>query len=83
MKYLIDPHPRLGLLRFEGMPQNLGLILKNCQQIHSKGMKFSFQALYLDKNFRVLGFTKEFKPNKIGPYIDNCYYVVELPIGTI
>jgi len=73
----------IGLLKYNKMPNDTGLIFPNCKQIHSRKMKFSFQAIYLDKNLNVTGYNKNFEPGYVSKFRNNCIYVIEVPIGTI
>lgn len=60
-----------------------GYLIKNCQIIHSFFMKFSFDAVFLDKDFQVVALHPEFKPFRISKFIKKSKYVLELPEGSI
>ena len=60
-----------------------GYLIKNCKIIHSFFMKFSFDAVFLDKDFQVVALFSEFKPFRISKFIKNAKYVLELPEGSI
>lgn len=72
-----------GLLGLNSFTNFDGLLLINCRQIHSIGMKFIFDAIYLDKNYKILSKYSNIAKNKILPYNINAKYVLELPSGTI
>ena len=60
-----------------------GLLLENCRIIHSFFMRFSFDAVFLDKNFRVIALLPNFKPFRISKYYKKSKYVIELPKNSI
>ncbi len=70
-----------GLLGRNNLPANQGILLVNCRQIHTLGMKFPLDVVVLDKNLRVLDFSDNFPRNRIGRYYRRGYYVVELPVN--
>ncbi len=70
-----------GLLGRNNLPTNQGILLVNCRQIHTLGMKFPLDVVVLDKNLRVLDFKGNFSRNRIGRYYQRGYYVVELPVN--
>lgn len=73
----------IGLLGRKSFGDIDGLILSPCSQIHSFGMKFEFDALYLDKNYKIMALFENIKKNRILPYNFGTKYVLELPMGTI
>lgn len=60
-----------------------GLLFENCKIIHSFFLRFSFDAIFLDKNFQAIALYSEFKPFRISKYYKNAKYVLEIPKGTI
>ena len=60
-----------------------GLLIENCKIIHSFFMKFSFDAVFLDKDLKVIATYSNFKPFKISKFYSKSNYVLELPQGTI
>lgn len=73
----------IGLLGKKSFGNMDGLLLCPCSQIHSIGMKFSFDAVYLDKNFRIVALYENVGKNRILPYNVAVKSVLELPSGTI
>lgn len=72
-----------GLLGRDQLPQGQGLYLDHCQSIHSFFMRFPFDALFVDVQWRVLLAAEEVAPNRIGPVLWRARGVVELPAGVI
>lgn len=73
----------VGLLGRDKFDEIDGLLLCPCSQIHSIGMKFDFDAVYLDKNDKIIELCKYIKKNKILPYNIRAKKVLELPVGVI
>ena len=60
-----------------------GFFIENCKIIHSFFIRFSFDALFLDKDLRVIAMYSDFKPFRISKFHKKSKYVLELPKGTI
>lgn len=73
----------LGLLISPALPDKSGLVLQPCSSIHTLGMRFAIDALYIDHNNRVLHAIQSMKPWRIGPIDPYAAYVIELPAGVI
>ena len=71
---LNDRHP----LEFGG-----GMWIVPCNSIHSLGMRFTFDAIFLDKNLRVVHLVREMKPWRISKMVFSAHSVLELPAGLI
>jgi len=70
----------LGKKEFSGFD---GLLISPCRQIHSIGMNFKFDAVYLDNMYRVVALYDNIGKNRILPYNVAVSHVLELPVGTI
>jgi uncharacterized membrane protein (UPF0127 family) len=70
-----------GLMGREELEMGEGLLLKNCSSIHSFFMKMSIDAVYLSKDFKVLG-VETLKPWRIGAFYRYTAHVLELCAGT-
>jgi len=71
---LNDKHP----LEFGG-----GMWIVPCNSIHSFGMRFKFDAVFLDKKLRVVHLVREMKPWRISKMVFSAHSVLELPAGLI
>lgn len=72
----------IGLLRTAVLTENQGLLLKKCNQVHTFGMKFPIDAVFLSKDGDILHMEQEMGPGKISPHIKKAYWVLELKSGS-
>jgi uncharacterized membrane protein (UPF0127 family) len=73
----------VGLLRDTQLAHGDGLWIVPCNSIHSFGMKFIFDAIFLDKQQRVVHLMREMKPWRMSPLKFAAHSVLELPAGLI
>ncbi len=73
----------VGLLNDKQLEYGDGLWIKPCNSIHSIGMRFKFDAIFLDKNLRVVHLVPEMKPWRISKMVFSADSVLELPAGHI
>jgi len=73
----------LGLLRKPNLSEGEGLWIVPCNSIHSFGMRFEFDAVFLDSGKKVIGLYKHFRRNRISRIFWNARGVLELPAGTV
>ena len=73
----------VGLLCDKTLEFGDGLWIKHCNSIHSIGMRFKFDAVFLDKNLRVVHLVREMKPWRISKMAFSARSVLELPAGLI
>jgi len=73
----------VGLLRHQKLEDGDGLWIAPCNSIHSIGMRFDFDAIFLDKNLRVVHLVREMKPTRISKIVFAAHSVLELPAGLI
>ena len=55
---------RTGLLKHSGLKPGEGLWIAPCESVHSFGMKFSIDVVYLDRAKKVKKVRKEMVPRK-------------------
>ncbi len=72
-----------GLLGTDGLSPGDGLWISPCKSIHSFGMRFVFDAVFLGPDLKVLGKYERFRRNGISRVFWNACGVLELPAGTI
>ena len=72
-----------GLLRTDELAEGEGLWIHPCSSIHSLGMRFEFDALFLGPGGKVVGRYERFRRNRISRVFWNARGVLELPAGTI
>jgi uncharacterized membrane protein (UPF0127 family) len=73
----------VGLLRDKSLAHGEGLWIVPCNSIHSIGMHFIFDAVFLDKELRVVHLVREMKPWRASRIILAAHSVLELPAGCI
>ncbi len=72
-----------GLLGAKGLSAGEGIWICPCNSIHSFGMRFEFDVLFLDGGHRVAGLYKHFHRNRVSRIFWKARGVLELPAGTI
>lgn len=72
-----------GLLGKSSFQAGEGLLIRPCNGIHTFGMKFPIDAVFVDNNNCVIAVSKGLPPNRLTPLYLRASYVLELPTGTI
>jgi uncharacterized membrane protein (UPF0127 family) len=72
-----------GLLGTKSLPPGDGLLIDRCSSIHSFGMQYRFDALFLNKEGRVVHRVENMKPSRLSRHVFSSRAVLELPAGTI
>ncbi len=72
---------RTGLLKRQSLNRGEGLLIDPCEGIHSFGMKFAFDALFLDGDRKVLKVRASMPRRRISLCL-RAHCVLELPAGT-
>ena len=72
-----------GLLGRNSLPPGEALLLKPCNGIHTFGMRFAIDVIFLDRENRIVAVTKELPPNHLTRIYFHAASVLELPAGTV
>lgn len=72
-----------GLLGRDQLPGGHGLYLDHCQSIHSFFMRFPFDALFVDKKWRILHAIQAMPANRASRHVWRARGIFELPAGVI
>jgi uncharacterized membrane protein (UPF0127 family) len=72
----------VGLLTTPRLGENQGLLLSPCHSVHTIGMRYALDLVFLDKNKKVVKCVSHLKPNRAAS-ASGAYYTLELPSGTI
>jgi uncharacterized membrane protein (UPF0127 family) len=72
-----------GLIGAKELSSGEGIWICPCNSIHSFGMRFTFDAVFLDGENRVEGLYKNFRKNRLSRIFWKARGVLELPAGTI
>jgi uncharacterized protein len=78
-KFFLAPE----LLGRSSLERGEALWIPKCQGIHTIGMRFAIDVVFLDKNLKVVRAFGRIPPNKTGPVEMAAASVVELPAGTL
>jgi uncharacterized protein len=73
---------RTGLLKHSGLEPGSGLWIAPCEAVHSFGMKFAIDVVYLDRKKKVRKIRKEMVPRRLSACL-TAHSVLELPVGAI
>ena len=71
-----------GLMFAQSIPDNYGLHIKPCNQIHMMNMKFPLDIIYLSADGEIVHIDENMRPWKIGKTIKKAASVVEVNAGT-
>jgi uncharacterized membrane protein (UPF0127 family) len=72
-----------GLLGKDSMPTGSGLLIRPCKGIHTIGMRFPIDVVFLDRENVVLAMWKKLRPNRMTRLYYRASSVIELPAGTL
>ena len=72
----------VGLLNRSGLEPGEGLLLDRCYGIHTIGMRFAIDVLFMDKDYRVIRAVRSL-PAWRTCTVKKAVYVLELPAGSI
>jgi uncharacterized protein len=71
---------RTGLLHHESLPPGTGLWITPCEAVHTFGMKFPIDVVFLNKARKVLKIRANMVPRRISGCL-RAHSVLELPAG--
>ena len=71
-----------GLLGRKALVRGEGLWIKPCNGVHTFGMRFPIDVVFLDRQLRVIAVTQSLPPNRLTRMYINAASVLELPSGT-
>ena len=79
-----DPVRRfIGLLGQRSLSAESGMVLRDCSAIHTLGMRFAIDALYVDAQGLVVRVVSCLSPWRIGPVEPRADAIIELPAGAL
>ncbi len=74
---------RRGLLGREGIPEGGGMLIVPCRQVHTLGMRFPIDVVFLDEALRVVRLVVPLRPGRLSPFVLRSRAVLELPAGVV
>jgi uncharacterized membrane protein (UPF0127 family) len=72
-----------GLLGTRELPDGCGLLLDPCNGIHMFWMTYAIDAIFVDRDYKVVGLVSNIKPWQVSKVFRNARACLELPTGTI
>lgn len=79
-----NPWSRLkGLLFTKELPEGEGMLLTPCNSVHTIGMTYAIDIIFLDKKNKVRKIIENMKPNCLSPIDLRSFSVLELPANHI
>lgn len=72
-----------GLLGRQGLEEGEALWIRPCKSIHTIGMKFPIDVVFLDFDNRVIEIREKMPPNRLTKTFLKANTVLELPAGTL
>ncbi len=72
-----------GLLGRDSLPPGEALWLRPCKSVHTIGMKFPIDILFIARDNRVVGMEESIPPNRFSAFVFKAAGVLELPAGAI
>lgn len=59
------------------------LVIERCRQVHTIGMRFAIDVLFINKGGKVVRSCRNLEPGRISPVACRARAAIELPAGTI
>ena len=72
-----------GLLGKKSLSPGEGLLIRPCSGVHTFGMRFSIDVIFLDRSNRVIATMSALPPNRVSRMYLQASAVLELPTQTI
>jgi uncharacterized protein len=73
---------RRGLLGLDGLAPGEALIITRCRQVHTFGMRFPIEVVFIDRAGTVVG-SRRMQPGRVSRPCLRAREAIELPVGTI
>lgn len=72
-----------GLIGKTNFNKGEALVFKRCPSVHTFGMRFSIDLLFVDKDLKVMALVENLKPYAFTPFFAHASLTIELPTGTL
>lgn len=73
----------VGLLGHDHLDPGQALIIESCRSIHTWGMRFPIDAVFVDRDWRVVALQQGLRPGQITPWYWGASRVIEVPNGAV
>ncbi len=72
---------RRGLLGTDCLETGGGLLILPCRQVHTFGMRYPIDVVFVDESWAVRRVSHNMKPGRLGALVLSSRAVIELPAG--
>ncbi|MDD2211520.1 MAG: DUF192 domain-containing protein [Clostridia bacterium] len=72
-----------GLLKHQSLAGEAGILLSPCKQVHTIGMKFSIDVIFLSVNDQIVHIEHSMPPGKFSKYVRSADRVLEVKAGLV
>ena len=72
----------IGLLGREALPTGQALVIPRCDSIHTVGMRFPIDAIFVDQHWRVVKILSALRPGRVPLPAWRAWAVVEMAVGS-
>jgi uncharacterized membrane protein (UPF0127 family) len=72
---------RRGLLGTSSLPDGQGLVIVPCRQVHTFGMRYPIDVVFVDESWAVRRVVSRLRPGRISPLVLASRAALELPAG--
>lgn len=72
-----------GLLFKKPLKNGEALLIRGCKSIHTIGMRYSIDAVFIDESGKVISAIKDIPPCRFTPYIAGARSVIEFRSGLL
>lgn len=73
----------LGLIGQRALERGAGMWFDRCWGIHTVGVRFPLDVLFLAGDLRVVGFERAVRPGRLAVVNGRSTHVIEMPAGTL
>ena len=72
-----------GLLGHQPLGFGQGMLIRPCRWIHTFGMPFAIDVLYVSKDWRIVAVSENLRPMRIDRPVLRAWFVIEMAAGAI
>ena len=73
----------VGLLAHRELPAEEAMVFPGCSSIHTVGMRFPIDVIFVDREWRVVALREGLVPGRLVPPVRRAWGVVEASCGTL
>ncbi|MFP5299455.1 MAG: DUF192 domain-containing protein [Actinomycetota bacterium] len=70
-----------GLIGLDSLEEGVGLVLEPCRQVHTFGMRFPIDVVFVDRGWTVIGSVHRMGPRRLSRIFFRARRAIELPSG--